>query len=53
MIKFQTEVTKMFDVKSFDVAKFDSILARGLSNGLGKRGGQVCIEAAICETLGL
>jgi hypothetical protein len=42
-----------FDVSKFDVSKFDSILARGLSNGLGKQGGQVCIEAAICETLGL
>src|ERR1700689_1981484 len=41
------------DLKKFDVEKFDSILARGLSTGLGKRGEQVCIEAAICETLGL
>ena len=43
----------MFDIKTFDVEKFDSILACGLSHGLGKRGGQVCIEAAICQTLGL
>ena len=42
-----------FDVRKFDVEKFDSILARGLSQGLGKQGQQVCIEAAICETLGL
>src|SRR5438046_3479672 len=42
-----------FDVSTFDVAKFDLILSRGLSMGLGKQGGQVCIEAAICETLGL
>jgi hypothetical protein len=43
----------MFDVTKFDVTKFDTILARGLSHGLGKPGEQVCIEAAICETLGL
>src|SRR6266850_1153857 len=43
----------MFEISKFDVAKFDLILARGLSMGLGKAGGQVCIEAAICETLGL
>ena len=42
-----------FDAKKFDVKKFDEILARGLSNGLGVQGSQVCIEAAICETLGL
>src|SRR5205814_1045966 len=42
-----------FDITKFDVAKFDLILSRGLSMGLGKQGGQVCIEAAICETLGL
>ncbi len=42
-----------FDIKAFDVEKFDSILARGLSFGLGRQGDQVCIEAAICETLGL
>jgi hypothetical protein len=42
-----------FDVKTFDVAKFDHILARGLSQGLGLRGSQVCIEAAICEALNL
>lgn len=43
----------MFKVEEFDVSKFDSILARGLSSGLGTQGAQVCIEAAICETLGL
>jgi hypothetical protein len=37
----------------FDIEKYDAILARGLSEGLGKAGGQVCIEAAICEVLGL
>jgi len=37
----------------FDVEKYDTILARGLSHGLGEAGGQVCIEAAICEVLGL
>ena len=42
-----------FDLKKFDVKKYDEILARGLSHGLGEAGGQVCIESAICETLGL
>ena len=42
-----------FDVKTFDVRMFDDILAKGLSLGLGVRGEQVCIEAAICQTLGL
>jgi hypothetical protein len=44
---------KNFDVRTFDVAEFDRILACGLSHGLGKRGQQVCIEAAICQVLGL
>ena len=42
-----------FDVKSFDIALYDKILERGLSNGLGKRDGQMCIEAAICTALHL
>jgi hypothetical protein len=42
-----------FDVNTFDVKKFDNILAKGLSNGLGTRGEQVCIEAAICQVLDL
>ena len=42
-----------FDVAGFDVARFDAILARGLSKGVGKRDGQMCIEAAICTVLGL
>jgi hypothetical protein len=43
-----------FNVETFPIDKFDAILnERGLSNGLGKAGGQICIEAAICEALGL
>lgn len=42
-----------FDLWAFDIEKFDSILARGLSSGLGIPGQQVCIEAAICEVLGM
>jgi len=34
------------------VAKFDAILARGLSIGLGDRDGTMCIEAALCAALG-
>lgn len=43
----------MFDINKFDVGKFDSIIARGLSLGLGSQGSQVCIEAAVCEALNL
>ena len=42
-----------FKIEDFDVVKFDEILGRGLSLGLGEQGGQVCIEAAVCEVLGL
>lgn len=42
-----------FDITTFDVEKYDSILARGLSVGLGNRSDLVCIEAAICIVLGL
>jgi hypothetical protein len=35
------------------VPKIDAILARGLSHGLGTQGAQVCVEAAICEAMGL
>jgi len=42
-----------FDVKGFDVAEYDRILDAGLSKGMGQRGQQVCIEAAICQVLGL
>lgn len=35
------------------VSKYDSYLSRGLSCGLGDRDGQMCIEAAICASLGL
>jgi hypothetical protein len=46
-------MAKQFDVRKFDVARFDSILSKGLSSGLGTRGEQVCIEAAICQVLDL
>ncbi len=32
---------------------YDRILEKGLSGGLGEKGGQLCIEAALCEVLGL
>ncbi len=35
------------------IPKFDAILARGLSLGLGDRDGQMCIEAAVCAALDL
>ncbi len=35
------------------IPKFDEALSRGLSRGLGKRDGQMCIEAAICYALDL
>ena len=43
----------VFDVKSFNITEFDRILACGLSKGMGERGKQVCIEAAICQVLGM
>lgn len=46
-----TETT--FDLNTFDVQKFDEILARGLSHGRGDPNGQMCIEAAICNVLGM
>ena len=42
-----------FDISTFNVALYDEILGRGLSHGVGKQDGQMCIEAAICATLGL
>ena len=45
--------TSTFNPRKFDVAEYDRILANGLSMGLGERGERVCIEAAICQTLGL
>src|ERR1700757_5200922 len=42
-----------FDLSKFNVKEFDRILACGLSHGLGIRGQQVCIEAAICQVLDL
>jgi hypothetical protein len=42
-----------FDVNTFDVKRFDDILKRGLSHGVGQRNGQMCIEAAICTVLNL
>ena len=38
---------------TFDVARYEEILSRGLSKGMGDQDGQMCIEAAICSTLGL
>ena len=35
------------------IPKFDAILERGLCSGVGKRDGQMCIEAAICAALDL
>jgi hypothetical protein len=42
-----------FDTTKFDVKTYHKILDRGLSQGLGSRDAMVCIEAAICQTLGL
>jgi len=35
------------------VNEYHRILDAGLSRGLGERGNPICIEAAICQTLGL
>ena len=42
-----------FSVETFDVKKYDKILARGLSKGMGNREDTMCIEAAICTVLNL
>lgn len=42
-----------FNIHSFDIEKYDQILNRGLIQGLGQPYTQMCIEAAICLTLGL
>jgi hypothetical protein len=45
-------LTTSYDFKTI-VPKFDAILSRGLCSGVGKREGQMCIEAAICAVLDL
>jgi hypothetical protein len=45
--------TKQFDVLTFDVKKYNEILDRGLSMGMGNPESNVCIEAAICQVLNL
>jgi hypothetical protein len=50
--KMNTE-TLTFDLNKFSVSKFDSLLSRGLCEGVGQREGQMCIEAAICTVLDL
>ncbi len=40
------------DFPSF-IKKFDTLVARGFSSGLGDRDGQMCVEAAICYALDL
>jgi hypothetical protein len=40
-----------YDVDKFNVARYEKLLARGLSEGLGRRDGQMCIEAVICTVL--
>ena len=47
------ELMSTFALSNFDLSRYDAILARGLSNGKGDPSGQMCIEAAICATLGL
>lgn len=42
-----------FQLDTFNVKEYDRILSKGLSKGLGKREDQICIEAAICQVLGL
>ncbi len=42
-----------FNPETFDLKTYDALIARGLSSGVGKRDGQMCIEAVICTALGL
>lgn len=46
-------MAKRFDVKTFNVKKYNTLLKRGLSCGVGQRDEAMCIEAVICETMGL
>lgn len=41
-----------FDFPSI-ITKYDDILSRGLSEGIGTREGQMCIEAAVCAAMDL
>jgi hypothetical protein len=43
----------MFDVKTFDIEKYDTIIAKGLSVGKGSPDELMCIEAVICNVLGM
>ena len=43
----------MFELTKFDVKKYDAILDKGLSLGLGDEVSSMCIEAAICRVLNL
>jgi hypothetical protein len=52
MSEFLTQEEK-FNIFDFDIKKYDKILNRGLCRGMGTRGKNVCIEAAICQVLGL
>ena len=47
------EIAMSFELSSFDVEKYENILSRGLCSGVGNPDGQMCIEAAICNVLGL
>jgi hypothetical protein len=40
-------------LEAFDKAKYDEILGRGLCTGVGESTGQMCIEAAISQAMGL
>lgn len=42
-----------FDLSTFNIEVYDDVLSRGLCFGIGDPSGQMCIEAAICYTLGL
>src|SRR5690349_21116859 len=41
------------NVTSFNMDTYNAIFARGLCRGVGERGSQMCVEAALCEALGL
>lgn len=40
-------------IPPFNLPLYNAIFARGLCHGVGERGGQMCVEAALCEALGL
>jgi hypothetical protein len=53
MEKDRSATQPLLPLTSQQLERYHRILSHGLSAGLGRRGGMICIEAAICQVLGL